>query len=60
MSGEPLNRSKAAMRWALQHLDPDDTFQIIRFSESALALRTGTPARHAGEHSSAACRTSTV
>jgi Ca-activated chloride channel family protein len=35
MRGEPMARSKAAMRWALQHLDPDDTFQIIRFSDEA-------------------------
>lgn len=35
MHGEPIAKSKAAMRWALQHLGPDDSFQIIRFSESA-------------------------
>jgi Ca-activated chloride channel family protein len=35
MRGEPMAKVKAAMRWALQHLNPDDTFQIIRFSESA-------------------------
>jgi Ca-activated chloride channel family protein len=33
MHGEPMARSKAAMRWALQSLGPDDTFQIIRFSD---------------------------
>jgi hypothetical protein len=35
MSGEPMAKVKAAMRWALQNLNPDDTFQIIRFSETA-------------------------
>jgi Ca-activated chloride channel family protein len=35
MSGRPMETSKAAMRYALTNLNPDDTFQIIRFSESA-------------------------
>jgi len=35
MSGEPIAKCKAAMRWALQHLGPDDRFQIIRFSNTA-------------------------
>ena len=35
MSGEPIAKAKAAVRWALQHLNPDDTFQVIRFSERA-------------------------
>jgi Ca-activated chloride channel family protein len=38
MSGEPMAKVKAALRWALQHLNPDDTFQVIRFSESASPL----------------------
>jgi len=38
MSGEPLAKAKAAMRRCLHNLDEDDTFQIIRFSESASAL----------------------
>lgn len=41
MRGEPLARSKAAMRWAMQHLGPDDTFQIIRFSEAASSFAAG-------------------
>ncbi len=35
MSGEPISLSKKAVRYALQNLNPNDTFQIIRFSESA-------------------------
>ncbi len=35
MSGEPIALVKQAMRHALKNLNPDDTFQIIRFSESA-------------------------
>jgi Ca-activated chloride channel family protein len=35
MSGEPIALSKKAVRHALKHLNPGDTFQIIRFSEAA-------------------------
>ncbi len=35
MSGEPISLSKKAVRYALENLNPGDTFQIIRFSESA-------------------------
>ena len=35
MSGEPIALAKQAVRYALNHLNPNDTFQIIRFSESA-------------------------
>ncbi|MFH0881205.1 MAG: VWA domain-containing protein, partial [Lentisphaerota bacterium] len=35
MSGEPISLSKKAVRYALNNLNPQDTFQIIRFSESA-------------------------
>ncbi len=38
MSGEPIAQSKAAMRRALRRLGGDDTFQIIRFSQSASAF----------------------
>ncbi len=38
MSGVPLDLAKNAMRTALDRLGPNDTFQIIRFSESASAL----------------------
>lgn len=35
MSGQPMNASKAYMRFALKHLRPTDHFRIIRFSDSA-------------------------
>ncbi len=38
MRGEPLSLVKRAMRYALGHLGPDDTFQIIRFSRAASPL----------------------
>jgi Ca-activated chloride channel family protein len=38
MSGEPLRQAKAAIVHALKGLRPEDTFQIIRFSNQASAL----------------------
>lgn len=38
MSGVPIAQAKRAVRSALARLQPDDTFQIIRFSNSASAL----------------------
>ncbi|MBK8979493.1 MAG: VWA domain-containing protein [Planctomycetes bacterium] len=38
MSGEPLAACKRAIRRCIDRLGPDDTFQIIRFSDSASAL----------------------
>ncbi len=35
MSGVPLDMAKAAMREALANLRPHDTFQVLRFSETA-------------------------
>ena len=35
MSGTPLDQAKAAVESALSNLRPDDTFQIIRFSDNA-------------------------
>jgi Ca-activated chloride channel homolog len=35
MSGAPIEQSRAAIRFALTHLRPDDTFQIIRFAGAA-------------------------
>ncbi len=35
MSGEPIALSKKAVRYALENLNSNDTFQIIRFSEVA-------------------------
>jgi Ca-activated chloride channel family protein len=38
MSGEPMQQSKDAMEHALRQLRPEDTFQVIRFSNNASAL----------------------
>ena len=38
MMGVPLAQAKAAAEMALRRLGPDDTFQIIRFSDSASAF----------------------
>ncbi|MBX2850581.1 MAG: VIT and VWA domain-containing protein [Phycisphaeraceae bacterium] len=38
MSGEPMRQSKDAMEHALKQLRPNDTFQVIRFSNDASAL----------------------
>lgn len=38
MHGDPINQSKAAMRYALSHMDPHDTFQVITFSGNNRAL----------------------
>ena len=35
MSGEPIEKVKEAMRYALQGLEPRDTFQVVRFSTHA-------------------------
>lgn len=35
MSGEPLRLAKAAVNRALDHMRPEDTFQLIRFSVNA-------------------------
>jgi Ca-activated chloride channel family protein len=32
MSGQPIGQSKAAMRYAMSHMNPQDTFQVITFS----------------------------
>lgn len=34
-SGQPLDQSKAAVRYALTHLDERDTFQLIKFGDVA-------------------------
>jgi hypothetical protein len=41
MSGEPIAAAKALVRHALTNVDPRDTFQIIRFSESASGFASG-------------------
>ena len=38
MGGVPLEQSKDAVRHALRLLGPQDTFQIIRFSDSSSAM----------------------
>ena len=38
MSGKPMEQSRAAMRYALRHMDDRDTFQVIRFGNSAEKL----------------------
>lgn len=38
MSGAPIAKAKAAMERALKRLGPDDTFQVIRFSNNASQL----------------------
>jgi Ca-activated chloride channel family protein len=38
MSGEPIDRAKAAVRRALESLERGDTFQVISFSDSASQL----------------------
>ncbi len=38
MSGVPLHQAKQAVRYALDQLNPRDSFQIIRFSSDASAL----------------------
>ena len=38
MTGAPLDTSVQAVRYALDHLNPSDTFQIIQFEESASSL----------------------
>ncbi|MBM4026889.1 MAG: VWA domain-containing protein, partial [Planctomycetes bacterium] len=40
MSGQPLAKSKEAIRRALRKLGPDDTFQVVRFSDRASLLGT--------------------
>ncbi|MCA9718997.1 MAG: AgmX/PglI C-terminal domain-containing protein, partial [Myxococcales bacterium] len=41
MHGTPINTAKATVHKALDTLGPSDSFQIIRFSESASALGAG-------------------
>jgi Ca-activated chloride channel family protein len=38
MTGYPVETSKAVVRYALAHMNPEDTFQIIRFGDSASNL----------------------
>jgi len=38
MNGEPISQAKAAIERALRQLEPNDTFQLIRFSNNADTL----------------------
>src|SRR5262245_46190569 len=38
MSGAPIEQSRAAIRYALTHMRPDDTFQVIRFASNSEAM----------------------
>jgi Ca-activated chloride channel family protein len=37
-AGIPLAQEKAAVKWALTHMGPEDTFQVIRFGDHATRL----------------------
>ncbi len=41
MSGEPLALAKRGMRYALEHLRPEDSFRIMNFSTSVAAFEDG-------------------
>src|SRR4029450_7014560 len=36
--GAPLEKAKETMRWVLDHLHPDDTFQVIDFGSTSSQL----------------------
>jgi Ca-activated chloride channel family protein len=38
MTGQPIEQSRAAIRYALTHMRPDDTFQVVRFASSAESM----------------------
>lgn len=40
-NGRPLEQEKAATRYALTHMGPDDTFQVVRFGNTARKLFPG-------------------
>ena len=37
-SGAPLDKAKEAMRWALDHMNPNDTFQVVDFGSTSNVL----------------------
>ena len=50
MDGRPIEQAKAAMRYALTHMGPDDTFQVVRFASTAAQMSTAPLPADAGEH----------
>jgi len=45
MEGRPIKQAKSAVRWALRHMRPDDTFQVVLFaSEAKLMAERPVPA----------------
>jgi Ca-activated chloride channel family protein len=38
MGGRPLEQAKGAVRWALAHLQADDTVQVVRFADGASVM----------------------
>jgi Ca-activated chloride channel family protein len=50
-AGIPLAQEKAAVKWALTHMGPEDTFQVIRFGDHATKLFSKPqPASHENVH----------
>jgi Ca-activated chloride channel family protein len=41
MSGRPIEQSKAAIRYALKNMRPDDTFNVVRFAGSSEQMAPG-------------------
>jgi Ca-activated chloride channel family protein len=37
-SGIPLSQEKAAVKYALRHMGPEDTFEVVRFGNTAIKL----------------------
>ena len=49
MSGRPIEQAKAAMRYALTHMGPDDTFQVVQFASERRADVAAPASRDAAE-----------
>src|SRR5688572_1086875 len=41
MSGQPIEQSKAAIRYALKNMRPDDTFNVVRFAGASEQMAPG-------------------
>jgi Ca-activated chloride channel family protein len=55
MSGKPIEQSKAAIRYALKNMRPDDTFNVVRFAGQSEQLAPRALHAH-GENVNAALR----